>query len=182
MIHEIKDIELTNEQLEPGEILRDYRLAYLSRQVSLIGRRETLSGKAKFGIFGDGKEVAQIALAKAFRQGDFRSGYYRDQTLMLALGLVTVREFFAQLYADVDHDPHSGGRQMNAHFASRLLYEDGAWKRQGERPWMTANPGLVVHTPSVPWIDSATRLHVSSICRHMLMRNTLSGYSNSIAK
>ncbi len=132
MIHEIKDVELTNDLLQSGDILRDYRLAYMSRQVSLIGRREALSGKAKFGIFGDGKEVAQVAMARACQPGDFRSGYYRDQTLMLALGLVTVHEFFAQLYADVDNDPHSGGRQMNAHFASRLLYEDGSWKRQVE--------------------------------------------------
>jgi pyruvate/2-oxoglutarate/acetoin dehydrogenase E1 component/TPP-dependent pyruvate/acetoin dehydrogenase alpha subunit len=131
-IHEIKDVELSEELFQPDEILRDYRLVYLSRQISLIGRREALSGKAKFGIFGDGKEVAQIAMANVFRPGDFRSGYYRDQTLMLALGLVTVPEFFAQLYADVDNDPHSGGRQMNAHFASRLLYEDGSWKRQVE--------------------------------------------------
>jgi pyruvate/2-oxoglutarate/acetoin dehydrogenase E1 component/TPP-dependent pyruvate/acetoin dehydrogenase alpha subunit len=130
MIHEIKDVELSEEQLQPDVILEDYRLAYLSRQISLIGRREALSGKAKFGIFGDGKEVAQVAMAGAFRPGDFRSGYYRDQTLMLALGLVTVPEFFAQLYADVDNDPHTGGRQMNAHFATRLLYEDGSWKRQ----------------------------------------------------
>ncbi|MFN2224087.1 MAG: thiamine pyrophosphate-dependent dehydrogenase E1 component subunit alpha, partial [Candidatus Promineifilaceae bacterium] len=132
MIREIKDVELTKDLLQPDDVMRDYRLAYLSRQVSLIGRRETLSGKAKFGIFGDGKEVAQIAMARAFEPGDFRAGYYRDQTLMLALGLVTVYEFFAQLYADVENDPHSGGRQMNAHFASRLLYEDGTWKRQVE--------------------------------------------------
>ena len=82
--------------------LQDYRLAYRSRQASLIGRREVLSGKAKFGIFGDGKEVAQLALAQAFRKGDFRSGYYRDQTLMLALGELTLQEFFAQLYAHAD--------------------------------------------------------------------------------
>ncbi|HSG16243.1 MAG TPA: thiamine pyrophosphate-dependent enzyme, partial [Anaerolineae bacterium] len=113
MIHEIKDVELAQDLLQPDEILHDYRLACLSRQVSLIGRREALSGKAKFGIFGDGKEVAQVAMARVWRPGDFRSGYYRDQTLMLALGLVTVREFFGQLYADVDNDPHSGGRQMN---------------------------------------------------------------------
>jgi pyruvate/2-oxoglutarate/acetoin dehydrogenase E1 component/TPP-dependent pyruvate/acetoin dehydrogenase alpha subunit len=132
MIHEIKDVELTGDLVQSDEVLRDYRLAYLSRQMSLIGRREALSGKAKFGIFGDGKEVAQIAMAKACQPGDFRSGYYRDQTLMLALGLVTVHEFFAQLYADAENDPNSGGRQMNAHFASRLLYEDGTWKRQVE--------------------------------------------------
>ncbi|MEW5987945.1 MAG: transketolase C-terminal domain-containing protein [Chloroflexota bacterium] len=119
---------------EEEEVLRDYRLAYQSRQASLIGRREVLSGKAKFGIFGDGKEVAQVALAKVFRKGDFRSGYYRDQTLMFALGMATIQEFFAQLYAhpDVQADPFSAGRQMNAHFATRSLYSDGRWKNLTE--------------------------------------------------
>lgn len=117
---------------ERDEILNDYALAVRSRQASLIGRREALTGKAKFGIFGDGKEVAQVALAHAFRPGDFRSGYYRDQTLMMALGLLTVEGFFAQLYADPDpaHDPASAGRQMNAHFATRLLDEKGRFKPQ----------------------------------------------------
>ena len=91
-----------------------------------------LTGKAKFGIFGDGKEVAQVALARAFRKGDFRSGYYRDQTLMFALGLLRIDEYFAQLYADADveREPSSGGRQMNSHFASRLLDSDGEWRSQ----------------------------------------------------
>lgn len=113
----------------PAEILQDYRLVYQSRQASLIGRREVLSGKAKFGIFGDGKELAQVALAKVFHKGDFRSGYYRDQTLMLALGVVSVQEFFAQLYAhaDLHAEPHTAGRQMNAHFATRSIRADGAW-------------------------------------------------------
>lgn len=115
--------------LTDERILRDYGLVCESRQVSLIGRREVLSGRAKFGIFGDGKEVAQVALAHAFQPGDFRSGYYRDQTLMLALGLLTPQQFFAQLYAhtDLEADPHSGGRQMNAHFATRSLKTDGTW-------------------------------------------------------
>ena len=110
-------------------ILRDYRIAFQSREASLIGRREVLSGKAKFGIFGDGKEVAQVAMARAFRKGDFRSGYYRDQTLMFALGALRIDEFFAQLYADTDveRDPCSAGRQMNAHFATRMLAADGSW-------------------------------------------------------
>ena len=113
--------------LPPEEIIKDYRLAYRSRQVSLIGRREVLSGKAKFGIFGDGKEVAQVALAKAFRPGDFRSGYYRDQTFMLAAGMMTLEELFAQLYANPDPrlEPASAGRQMTSHFATRTLDEDG---------------------------------------------------------
>ncbi len=118
--------------LEKEEIIKDYRLAYQSRQASLIGRREVLSGKAKFGIFGDGKEIAQLAIARAFQKGDWRSGYYRDQTWMFALGVTGIQEFFAQLYAhgDVNHDPASGGRQMNAHFANRLLHPNGAWRPQ----------------------------------------------------
>ncbi len=121
-----------NLPLPPEEIIKDYRLAYQSRQASLIGRREVLSGKAKFGIFGDGKEVAQLAMARAFRKGDWRSGYYRDQTWMFALGVHSIQEFFAQLYAhaDVEHEPATAGRSMNAHFATRYLYPDGRWKDQ----------------------------------------------------
>ncbi len=113
-----------------AEVLADYKLANESREASLMGRREVLTGKAKFGIFGDGKEVAQLAWAKAFQNGDFRSGYYRDQTFMMAIGGLTVREFFASLYADTDlaNEPASGGRQMNGHFATRSLDENGHWK------------------------------------------------------
>ena len=121
-------------QFTRESIIDDYRIAVRSRQASLIGRREVLTGKAKFGIFGDGKEIPQLAWARAFRKGDWRSGYYRDQTFMLALGLATLEEFFGQLYADTDvaHDPWSGGRSMNAHFASRMLNPDGTWKSQTE--------------------------------------------------
>lgn len=114
------------------QALADYKIAFISREASLMGRKEVLSGKAKFGIFGDGKEVAQVALARHFQRGDWRSGYYRDQTLMFALGAATVRQFFAQLYADtqLENDPHSGGRQMNSHFASRSLDENGEWVDQ----------------------------------------------------
>ena len=110
-------------------IISDYKIAFESRQASLLGRKEVLTGKAKFGIFGDGKEIAQLAMAKAFKAGDWRSGYYRDQTFMLAAGMLTLPEFFAQLYAntDTDADPASGGRQMNCHFATRLLDENGNW-------------------------------------------------------
>src|SRR5690606_23455050 len=113
-----------------AEVLKDYRLAVTSRECSLLGRREVLTGKAKFGIFGDGKEVPQLAMAKAFRNGDFRSGYYRDQTFMMAIGKSTVQQFFAGLYghADISHDPMSGGRQMGGHFATHSLNEDGSWK------------------------------------------------------
>ncbi len=113
--------------LQREDILHDFRIACISREVSLLARREVLTGKAKFGISGDGKEVPQIAMARAFRQGDFRSGYYRDQTFMLALDLMTIEDFFAQLYADTANDPFSGGRQMNAHFATRLIDESGTW-------------------------------------------------------
>lgn len=112
------------------QVVQDYRIAYESRQASLLGRKEVLTGKAKFGIFGDGKEVAQIAMARAFRNGDIRSGYYRDQTFMFASGLSNVQQFFAQLYAhtDVEAEPASAGRLMNGHFATRFLNEDGSWK------------------------------------------------------
>lgn len=106
-----------------AEVLNDYRIACESREASLLGRREVLTGKAKFGIFGDGKELAQIAMAKVFKNGDWRSGYYRDQTFMMAAGLMTVKQFFAQLYADpnLENEPMSGGRQMNGHHATRWL-------------------------------------------------------------
>jgi pyruvate/2-oxoglutarate/acetoin dehydrogenase E1 component/TPP-dependent pyruvate/acetoin dehydrogenase alpha subunit len=112
-----------------SEVLQDYRWVCLSREASLIGRKEVLTGKAKFGIFGDGKEVAQVAMAKFFQPGDFRSGYYRDQTFAFASGLATVEQFFAQLYADpdVEHDPFSAGRQMVSHFATPFVDEKGEW-------------------------------------------------------
>jgi pyruvate/2-oxoglutarate/acetoin dehydrogenase E1 component/TPP-dependent pyruvate/acetoin dehydrogenase alpha subunit len=115
-------------------ILTDYRVSFRSREASLVGRREVFSGKAKFGIFGDGKEVAQVALARTFRKGDFRSGYYRDQTLMMALGMTDVSSFFAQLYADADleREPSSAGRSMTAHFGTRSLDEHGNWNNLTE--------------------------------------------------
>ena len=117
------------------EVLNDFKIARISREVSLMGRREVLSGKAKFGIFGDGKEVAQLAMAKQFKNGDFRSGYYRDQTFMMAIGALTVKQYFAALYAhtDVDKEPASGGRQMGGHFATRSLNDDGTWKNLMEQ-------------------------------------------------
>jgi len=119
-----------NLYIQPEDILRDYRLAYQSRQASIIGRREVLSGKAKFGIFGDGKELPQLAMARSFMPGDWRSGYYRDQTIMFATGMSTIQQFFAQLYAhtDVEAEPATGGRSMNGHFATRSLNDDGSWK------------------------------------------------------
>lgn len=124
-----------------NEVLNDFRLAHVSRQCSLIARKEVLSGKAKFGIFGDGKEVAQIAMAKNFRPGDWRSGYYRDQTLLFASGMSDPKEFFAQLYGDTDIEwnPGNGGRSFNNHYATRLLDENGNWKSQTEMPNTTAD-------------------------------------------
>ena len=113
-----------------ASVINDYVIAYRSRQASLLGRKEVLTGKAKFGIFGDGKELPQLAMAKAFKDGDFRSGYYRDQTFMMAIGQHSVQEFFAQLYAhtDVEAEPASAGRMMNGHFGTRSLNDDGTWK------------------------------------------------------
>ncbi|MFN5678955.1 MAG: thiamine pyrophosphate-dependent enzyme, partial [Flavobacteriia bacterium] len=112
------------------QVIQDYRLACESREASLLGRKEVLTGKAKFGIFGDGKELAQIALAKQFRNGDFRSGYYRDQTLMMAISALTLEQYFAGLYAhtDVEIEPQSAGRQMGGHYATRNLDQNGNWK------------------------------------------------------
>ncbi len=123
-----KKIKFTESQKK--EILNDYRIASESRQASLMGRREVLTGKAKFGIFGDGKEVPQLAMAKAFKEGDWRSGYYRDQTFMMASGMMTLEGFFGQLYGDTNlqANPDNGGRMMNNHFATRSLDENGNWK------------------------------------------------------
>ncbi|WP_417608867.1 alpha-ketoacid dehydrogenase subunit alpha/beta [Owenweeksia hongkongensis] len=123
------DKQLTFEEFKEG-VINDYKLAIESREASLIGRREVLTGKAKFGIFGDGKEVAQIAWSKVFKNGDFRAGYYRDQTFMMAIGQLTTQQFFASLYADTNHEnePASAGRQMNGHFTTQSLDENGNWK------------------------------------------------------
>jgi pyruvate/2-oxoglutarate/acetoin dehydrogenase E1 component/TPP-dependent pyruvate/acetoin dehydrogenase alpha subunit len=117
------------------EVLRDYKIARISRECSLLGRKEVLTGKAKFGIFGDGKEVPQIAMAKAFKNGDFRSGYYRDQTFMMAIGALTPQQFFAGLYGhtDIDQEPMSSGRQMGGHFTTHSLDENGNWKNLTEQ-------------------------------------------------
>ncbi len=130
----IAEKEISKDELK-SEILKDFHLANLSREISLMGRREVLTGKAKFGILGDGKELAQIALAKFWLPGDWRSGYYRDQTMMMAAGKLSVDDFFAQLYAhpDVEHEPASAGRMMNGHYATRFLDENGQWLKQTDR-------------------------------------------------
>src|SRR5260370_18503567 len=122
-------------------VTADYRLAYSSRRASILGRAEVLRGNATFGIFGDGKEVAQLAMAKTFRPGDWRSGYYRDQTFMWATEMSNVRAFFAQLYGNtnVDAEPASAGRQMGNHFATRFLDDRGEFKRSVDTPNSTAD-------------------------------------------
>ena len=131
---ESKTKELTYNDFT-ASIINDYKVACRSREISLMGRREVLSGKGSFGIFGDGKELAQIAMARCFKKGDFRSGYYRDQTFMMAIGELTVQQFFAALYghADIDAEPQSGGRQMVAHFSTQSLNEDGSWRALTEQ-------------------------------------------------
>jgi len=135
----IKSSAINQEQLSfnqfKKEVLHDYKIAVISRECSYLGRREVLTGKAKFGIFGDGKEVPQLAMAKAFKKGDFRSGYYRDQTFMMAIGELTPQQFFAGLYAhpDIKADPMSGGRQMGGHFATHSLDENGQFKNLTEQ-------------------------------------------------
>ncbi len=129
LLQDSQELERLSFENFQKEVLKDYKFCCESREASLLGRKEVLTGKAKFGIFGDGKEVAQVAMSKFFKQGDFRSGYYRDQTFMFASGITTIEQFFSQLYADTNliHEPSSGGRQMNAHFATKFVDESGNW-------------------------------------------------------
>ncbi|MGB9634655.1 MAG: thiamine pyrophosphate-dependent dehydrogenase E1 component subunit alpha, partial [Chloroflexaceae bacterium] len=145
-----------------AEVLSDYRLGWLSRHVSLIGRREVMSGNAKFGIFGDGKELAQLALARVMRPGDTRAGYYRDQTLLFALGLLTPQQFFAQLFGhtDVTADPSTAGRAMNAHFATRQLDAEGRWMPQTATPQSSADISPTAgQMPRLVGLAHASRLY-----------------------
>ena len=162
-------------------ILQDYRTAVVSREVSLLGRREVLTGKGKFGIFGDGKEVAQLAMAKFFQPGDFRSGYYRDQTFMFASGLASVEQFFAQLYADPDvkNDPFSAGRQMDAHFATRFVDENGNWLDLANRKNISSDMA-----PTASQMPRALGLAFASKCfrsaKHAAELESLSHNGNEI--
>jgi 2-oxoisovalerate dehydrogenase E1 component len=165
-------------RLDTHTILEDYRIAFRSRLTSITGRQEVFAGKAKFGIFGDGKEVAQVALAHAFRKGDFRSGYYRDQTLMFALGVLSIEESFAQLYghADLSAEPFFGGRSMTGHFATRLLNADGSWKDQ--RATFNSSADLSptgAQMPRLVGLALASKLHRR---RHEL-RDTLNIFSDN---
>ncbi|NUM31365.1 MAG: transketolase [Bacteroidetes bacterium] len=164
------------------QVLSDYRLAYESRQASLLGRKEVLTGKAKFGIFGDGKEIPQIVLAKFFEKGDFRSGYYRDQTFMFATGMRTIKEFFAQLYANTEPnaDPSSGGRSMNSHFATRLLDENGNWLTQTENFNSTSDISPTAsQMPRLLGLAYASKLYRQNEKLHNLKDFSISG--NEIA-
>lgn len=166
-----------------AEIVKsDYRLAVESREASVIGRREVLTGKAKFGIFGDGKEVAQIAWSKVFRNGDFRSGYYRDQTFMMAIGQLSTKEFFASLYADTDHqkEPASAGRQMNGHFATQSLDENGNWKNLMEQKNSSADISPTAgQMPRLVGLAEASKIYRNNPALHD--RTHFSNKGNEIA-
>ncbi|MES2277454.1 MAG: thiamine pyrophosphate-dependent enzyme [Bacteroidota bacterium] len=143
-------------------VINDYRIGFESRQASILGRREVLTGKAKFGIFGDGKEVAQLAMAKAFKAGDWRAGYYRDQTFMFATGMSNLKEFFAQLYAnpDIEKDPASAGRQMNCHYATRYVDTNGNWVNQAESMNCSADISTTGgHMPRLLGLAYASKLY-----------------------
>ena len=178
----VEPFDLDQFPLTREQILNDYRLAWESRQTSLIGRREVMGGKAKFGIFGDGKELPQLALAHAFQKGDHRSGYYRDQTWMFALGLATIQQFFAQLYAHADalHDPFSAGRQMNAHFASRYVNAEGRWNPRADQYNTTSDVSPTgSQMPRLVGLAYASKLFRSLPELHALTQFSLNG--NEIA-
>jgi pyruvate/2-oxoglutarate/acetoin dehydrogenase E1 component/TPP-dependent pyruvate/acetoin dehydrogenase alpha subunit len=163
-------------------VIKDYRIAYESRQASIIGRREVLTGKAKFGIFGDGKEVAQLAMAKAFRKGDWRAGYYRDQTFMFATGMSNLKEFFAQLYAhpDIAEDPASGGRQMNCHYATRFINPDGSFINQAESMNCSADISTTGgHMPRLLGLAYASKLYRQN--KELKSLDTFSVNGNEVA-
>jgi pyruvate/2-oxoglutarate/acetoin dehydrogenase E1 component/TPP-dependent pyruvate/acetoin dehydrogenase alpha subunit len=163
-------------------ILDDYRIACESREASMIGRKEVFMGKAKFGIFGDGKEVAQLAMAKVFRKGDFRAGYYRDQTFMFAIGELTLQQYFAQLYAhtSVVDDPASAGRLMNGHYATRMLDENGAYKNLAESKNSSADISpTAAQMPRLLGLAYASKLFRNNVA--LAEFTTLSNHGNEIA-
>lgn len=158
------------------EVIKDYNIAVTSRECSLLGRREVLTGKAKFGIFGDGKEIPQLAWARAFENGDFRSGYYRDQTFMMAIGELTIEQFFAGLYAntDIKEEPMSAGRQMGGHFATHSLNEDGSWKRLIDQKNSSADISPTAgQMPRLLGLAQASKIY-----RHNDLIPTDNGFSN----
>lgn len=165
-----------------SEVLNDFYIANLSRQLSLLGRREVLTGKAKFGIFGDGKEIPQLAMAKVFQKGDWRSGYYRDQTFMLAAGMMEPEEFFAQLYGDTNtkNSPANGGRLMNNHFATRSLDENGQWKNLMEQKNSSADISPTAgQMPRLLGLALASKLYKENTALHSF--DTFTNKGNEVA-
>ena len=165
-----------------NEILNDYKIARISRECSLLGRREVLTGKAKFGIFGDGKEVPQLAMAKAFRDGDFRSGYYRDQTFMMAIGELSAQQFFAGLYAhtDIKIEPMSAGRQMGGHFATHSVHEDGSWKNLTTQKNSSSDISpTAAQMPRLIWLAQASKVYRNS--KDLLDQTKFSNNGNEVA-
>ncbi|AZQ44028.1 alpha-ketoacid dehydrogenase subunit alpha/beta [Nonlabens ponticola] len=174
-VQETTEKELQKQDFK-HEVINDYKLAVTSRECSLLGRREVLTGKAKFGIFGDGKELPQIAWARAFKNGDFRSGYYRDQTFMMAIGELTIEQFFAGLYANTDlaHEPMSAGRQMGGHFATHSLNEDGSWKRLVDQKNSSADISpTAAQMPRLLGLAQASKIY-----RHNDLIDDNNGFSN----
>ena len=164
------------------EILEDYKIAVISRECSLLGRREVLTGKAKFGIFGDGKEVPQLAMAKAFKNGDWRAGYYRDQTFMMAIGALTPQQLFAGLYAhtDIVAEPYSAGRQMGGHFTTHTLNEDGTWKNQMQQKNISADISPTAgQMPRLLGLAQASKIYRE--VPELNKQNTFSNNGNEIA-
>ena len=164
------------------QVINDYRVAYGSRIASLTGRKEVLTGKAKFGIFGDGKEVAQVAMTRFMENGDFRAGYYRDQTLMFALGLSDIQKFFAQLYAhpDKDQEPSSAGRSMNGHFSTRMLDDDGNWLKQTDRINISSDISPTAsQMPRVLGLAFASKIYKSN--KDLYTHTDFSNHGNEIA-
>ena len=173
--------EITFEDFK-AEVLNDYRIARISRECSLLGRKEVLTGKAKFGIFGDGKEVPQLAMAKAFQNGDFRSGYYRDQTFMMAIGQLTIQQFFAGLYGHTDlaHDPMSAGRQMGGHFATHSLDENGNWNNLTQQKNSSADISPTAgQMPRLLGLAQASKIYRN--VRGLEEFNTFSDQGNEVA-
>ena len=164
------------------EVLSDYKIAVTSRECSYLGRREVLTGKAKFGIFGDGKEVPQLAWAKAFKNGDWRSGYYRDQTFMMAIGKLTIQQFFAGLYAHTDDkaDPMSAGRQMGGHFSTHSLNDDNSWKNLANQK--NSSPDISPTAGQMPRLVGLA--HASKIYRNqkgLENHTSFSSHGNEVA-
>lgn len=173
---DIASAQLVKEDFKK-EVLKDYKIAVTSRECSLLGRREVLTGKAKFGIFGDGKELPQLAWARSFENGDFRSGYYRDQTFMMAIGALTIEQFFAGLYANtyLTQEPMSAGRQMGGHFATHSLHEDGSWKRLIDQKNSSSDISpTAAQMPRLLGLAQASKIY-----RHNTKINTDNGFSKN---